>query len=112
MVALSGGLIGSDDGDGTPPNDKRFDYAGSLAGTNVFLGCADVDPHIPIERVHTSAEVLHALGADVDERIYPGLGHTINDDERTAVRDLLARIVVIARRPAHAAAPRGDAEST
>jgi predicted esterase len=81
VVGLSGGLIG-------PPGTPR-DYAGSLGGTPVFLGCSDIDPHIPVERVHESAEVFRRLGAAVDERIYPGMGHTINRDELAAVRALL-----------------------
>lgn len=81
IVGLSGGLIG-------PPGTPRS-YAGSLAGTSVFLGCSDVDPHIPRERVRESAEVLRRLGATVDERIYPRMGHTVNDDEMRAVRALL-----------------------
>jgi predicted esterase len=56
----------------------------------VFLGCSDVDPHIPVERVRESAEVLRRLDANVDERIYPHMGHTINRDELEAVRALLA----------------------
>ena len=83
IVALSGGLIG-------PPGTPR-DYAGSLAGTPVFLGCSDVDPHIPLARVHESAEVLGRLGASVDARIYPRLGHTVNADEIAAVRALLTK---------------------
>ena len=43
VVGLSGGLIGPP---GTPRN-----YPGSLDGTPVFLGCSDIDPHIPLERV-------------------------------------------------------------
>lgn len=81
LVGLSGGLIGPD---GTPR-----DYAGSLAGTPVFLGCSDIDGHIPLARVHDSAAVLAQLGGVVDERIYPGMGHTVNDDEIDAVRALL-----------------------
>jgi predicted esterase len=81
VVALSGGLIG-------PPGTPR-DYAGRFDGTPVFLGCSDIDAHIPVERVRESAEVCRRLGADVDERIYPGMGHTINEDELTAVRTLL-----------------------
>ena len=73
VVAFSGGLIGPD---GTPR-----DYPGSLEGTPVFLGCSDVDVHIPVERVHESAHVLHGLGGEVDERIYPRMGHTINGEE-------------------------------
>src|SRR3954454_16886297 len=65
VFGLSGGLIGPD---GTPR-----DYAGSLSGTPVFLGCSDVDPHIPLQRVLDSAEVLERLGAQVTTKIYPGM---------------------------------------
>jgi predicted esterase len=81
VIGLSGGLIG-------PPGTPR-EYAGSLAGTPVFLGCSDIDAHIPVERVHESTEVFRRLGARVDERIYPGMGHTVNDNELEAVRTLL-----------------------
>jgi len=81
IIGLSGGLIG-------PPGTAR-NYPGSLGGTPVFLGCSDVDPHIPVERVRESAEVFRALGATVDERIYPRMGHTVNSDEIVAVRMLL-----------------------
>lgn len=60
-----------------------------MEGTPVFLGCSDVDPHIPLERVHESADVFCRLGAAVDERIYPGMGHTVNPDEIKAVNALL-----------------------
>jgi predicted esterase len=82
IVGLSGGLIG-------PPGTPR-DYAGSMEDTPVFLGCSDVDAHIPVERVRESAEVFRRLGAQVDERIYPGMGHTVNEDELAAVRALFA----------------------
>jgi predicted esterase len=82
VVGLSGGLIG-------PPGTPR-DYVGSLDGTPVFLGCSDIDPHIPVERVRESTTVLRRLGAAVDERIYPRMGHTINEDELEAVRALLS----------------------
>jgi predicted esterase len=81
VIGLSGGLIG-------PPGTPR-DYAGGFAGTPVFLGCSDIDPHIPLERVHESAEVFRRMGATVDERIYPRMGHTVNYDEIEAVRALL-----------------------
>lgn len=89
VVAFSGGLLGSGERDGVPPDDKTFDYAGTLDGTPVFLGCSDVDPHIPKRRVETSAEVLRGLGADVTARLYPGMGHTVNDDELRFARALL-----------------------
>ncbi|MGZ8391790.1 MAG: alpha/beta hydrolase [Gemmatimonadales bacterium] len=81
VAALSGGLIGPD---GTPRN-----YPGSLEGTPVFLGCSDVDSHIPAKRVRESAEVLGKLGADVTMRLYPGMGHLINEDEIAAVRSMM-----------------------
>jgi predicted esterase len=81
VVGLSGGLIGPP---GTPRN-----YPGSLAGTPVFLGCSDRDPHIPRERVDETAEVLRGMGAEVTERIYPNLGHGVNEDEMEAVRGLI-----------------------
>lgn len=81
IVGLSGGLIG-------PPGTPRA-YEGSFAGTPVFLGCSDMDPHIPVERVHESAEVFRRMSASVDERIYPRMGHTVNADEIEAVRALL-----------------------
>jgi phospholipase/carboxylesterase len=81
LVGLSSGLIG-------PPGTPRK-YAGSLAGTPVFLGCSDLDSHIPEWRVHESTEVLRGLGAEVTERIYRGMGHTISDDEIGHVRRLL-----------------------
>ena len=85
IAVLSGGLIGPD---GTPR-----DYAGSFAGTPVFLGCSDQDFHIPKERVQHSAEVLQRMGADVTMRLYPGLGHTVNRDEIDFVSSMMAALV-------------------
>jgi predicted esterase len=81
LIGLSGGLIG--------PDDTPRDYAGSLAGTPVFLGCSDVDFHIPKERVEQSAAVLRALGGAVTMRLYPNMDHTVNDDELDVVRSIL-----------------------
>lgn len=81
LVVLSGGLIGPE---GTPR-----DYPGDLDGTPVFLGCSDVDPHIPVERVHETARVLQGMGAVVETRIYRGMAHTVSEDEIEAARSLL-----------------------
>jgi predicted esterase len=81
VIGFSGGLIG-------PPG-ASFDFAGSLDSTPVFIGCSDVDPHIPKERVEESAAALDRLGAAVDARIYPGMGHTVNRDELEAARTML-----------------------
>lgn len=85
IFGLSGGVIG-------PPG-TTWERPGreGVAGTPVFLGCSDADPHIPLARVHETRELFERLGAAVDERIYPGLPHTINDDEIVAVRALLER---------------------
>ena len=84
LAGLSGGLIGPD---GTPR-----DYPGSLDGTPVFLGCSDVDPHIPKERVEFSAEVLQRLGGNVTTRLYPHMGHTINRDEIRQIQDMMSAL--------------------
>lgn len=84
VVAFSGGLIG-------PPGTPR-EYDGSFEGTPFFFGCSDVDPHIPEERVHESAEVVEEMGAAVTTRIYPGMGHTVNEDEVEVVRQMMASL--------------------
>ena len=84
VIAFSGGLIG-EELDGT--------YPGDLAGTPVFLGCSDVDPHIPEERVVATRDALEAMGADVDMRLYEGMGHTVNADEVAAARAVIASLV-------------------
>ncbi len=81
ILAFSGGLIG-------PPG-TAFDYDGSLDGTPVFIGSSDVDPHIPKERVEESAVAMNRLGAKVDARLYPGMGHTVNLDEVEAGREMM-----------------------
>jgi predicted esterase len=81
IAGFSGGVIG-------PPGTPR-DYTGTFDSTPVFLGCSDVDPHIPLERVNESAEVYARMGARVDKRIYPGMAHTIIAAEIDAVDALL-----------------------
>ena len=81
LAVLSGGLIG-------PPG-SSFDDGRTLEGTPAFFGCGDPDPHIPRDRVEESGRVFASLGADVDVRIYEGLGHAVNNDELEAVRALL-----------------------
>ena len=84
LVGLNGGLIG--------PDGAQREYPGSLAATPVFLGCSDVDPHIPTERVHHTAEVLRQLGGSVTERIYPNMDHSVNRDELRFVGGMLAML--------------------
>lgn len=84
IAAFSGGLIGADG--------ELSGYNGSLDDTPIFIGCSDQDAHIPEPRVHESADILKKLGADVTTRIYPGMGHTINEDEVAFVHDMIAGI--------------------
>lgn len=85
VVGLSAGLIG--------PRGTHRDYAGDFAGTPVFLGCSDVDPHIPLWRLNETAEVLDGMEAQVEKRIYAGMGHTVNEDEVRCIRRLMASIL-------------------
>jgi phospholipase/carboxylesterase len=100
-AAGRGGLIGSLDAADVGPDgligprleaDADGAPAGPLAGTPVFLGCSDRDPHIPAQRVEASARLLSQLGGRVTRRIYPGLGHAVNADEMAFVRQLLTEI--------------------
>ena len=86
VIGLSGGLIG-------PPGTPR-DYPGDFGSAPIFLGCSDIDPHIPKARVEESAAVFERMGARVTARLYPGMGHTVNDDEIEFVRGLLRNITL------------------
>jgi predicted esterase len=84
VLAFAGGLIG-------PDGHARAD-AGSLHGTPVFIGVGDADAHIPVPRARHAADVLTALGASVDLRVYRGVPHTVVPDQVEAARALLARV--------------------
>lgn len=81
VVVFSGGAIG--------PAGTRWNDQGRLDGTPVFLGCSDQDAHVPEARVRETAEHFSRMGADVTLRIYPGMGHVVNDDEIAYARRLL-----------------------
>ena len=84
LIVFSGGLIG-------PPG-TTWDVAGDFAGTPVFLGCSDVDAHVPKVRVEESAAVFARMGAATTIRIYPGMGHLVNDDEIAFARTVMAQV--------------------
>ena len=73
LLAFSGGLIG-------PPGGLS-DYPGTLGNTPIFLGCSNVDPHIPLKRVQETSRKFREMGADVNEIIYPGMAHTVIENE-------------------------------
>jgi predicted esterase len=86
VMALSGGLIG-------PPGTTWDDVTTSLDGTPVFLGCSDVDPHIPAERVRESEAVFRRLGAAVTRKLYPGMGHVVSGDEIENVQRVMDEVL-------------------
>ncbi len=85
VVGLNDGLFG--------PALDRDNYKPEFAGTPVFLGCSDVDFHIPKARVEESSVMLRELGAAVTMRLYPNMGHTVNANEIEFVNQLMADVV-------------------
>ena len=73
VVAFTGGLIG----------DKIYpeNYKGDFNNTPVFIGTSNPDPHVPVERVYATTNILKQMNAAVTEKIYNNMGHTINQDE-------------------------------
>jgi predicted esterase len=85
LLVFSGGYIG-------PLNEQRQPL-GQLNDMPVFIGCSDIDPHIPLQRVHETTSLLRAMGAQVTEKIYPNMGHTINDDEIEVARTIMKQVL-------------------
>ena len=81
LVAFTGGLIGE--------KINRSNYQGDFAGTPVFIGTSDPDFHVPVERVYASTNILQEMGAQVTEKIYPNMGHTITKEEIDLVNQLI-----------------------
>lgn len=73
VAAFTGGLIGD--------RIYKENYGGDFESTPVFIGSADPDAHVPVERVHDTVKIMEAMHASVREKIYPGMGHTIREDE-------------------------------
>ena len=83
LFIFSGGYIGA-------LNQER-EPNGDLQNTPVFIGCSDIDPHIPLQRVSETTKLLQAMNAQVTERIYPNMGHTINDEEIELAREIIQK---------------------
>lgn len=88
VAALAGGVIG--------PEGTARNYAGAFADTPVFIGVGDRDAHIPETRARESAALFAAMGATVDCRVYPGVGHTVLDDELEAMKGIVASAATVA----------------
>lgn len=81
VVAFTGGLIG----------DRIYqeNYTGDFQGTPVFIGTSDPDPHVPVERVHKTTEILKSMNASVTTKIYENMGHMINQEEMNLANKLV-----------------------
>jgi len=84
VVAFTGGLIG----------DKIYSahYKGDFEHTPVFIGSSNPDPHVPVERVYATSNILKQMNAGVTEKIYNNMGHTINQDEIEQANKLIFNI--------------------
>jgi phospholipase/carboxylesterase len=73
VAAFTGGLLG----------DKIYleNYLGDFDMTPIFIGTSDPDPHVPVERVYATVNVLKNINADVTQKVYKNMGHTISEDE-------------------------------
>ncbi len=81
VAALAGALVGDD------ANVRTIDA--TVRGTPMLLACGDADAHIPESRVRASATSFANAGAEADLRIYPGLGHTVVEDQIHALRAMI-----------------------
>ena len=81
IVAYTGGLIG----------DKidRAVYSGNFENTPVFIGTSNPDPHVPVERVYATANILTEMSASLTTKVYENMGHTINNDEILQANNLV-----------------------
>lgn len=82
IIAFTGGLIG----------DRIYseNYQGNFNNTPIYIGSSDVDPHVPLPRIYASANILSDMGASVQTDIFPGMGHTINQQELEVARKILS----------------------
>jgi predicted esterase len=85
LIVLSGGWIG--------PQESKRTASGDLDRMPVFIGCSDIDHHIPLSRVNETASLLESMNANLDLQIYPGMGHTINADEISRINMLIQQAV-------------------
>ena len=73
VVAFTGGLIG----------DRIYpeNYSGDFQNTPVFIGTSNSDPHVPVERMYATVNILQRMHAAVTGKVYANMGHTIIQDE-------------------------------
>lgn len=81
IVAFTGGLIGD--------RINESNYVGDFDMTPVFIGSSDPDPHVPVARVQQTTGILKKLNANVNEKIYPNMGHTVSENEIEIVNNTI-----------------------
>jgi len=87
VIAFTGGLIG----------DRIYNenYKGDFQNTPIFIGSSNPDPHVPIEKVYATVNILKSMNASVTEKIYNNMGHTINEDEIENANKLVFKVKTI-----------------
>src|SRR5690606_17973156 len=73
VAAFTGGLIGEDI--------NLDNYSGDFAETPVFIGTGNPDPHVPVQRVLDTQDILKKMNANVMLEIYNNKPHSISPDE-------------------------------
>lgn len=84
IIAFTGGLIGE--------TLEPENYSGDFAGTPVFIGTSDPDPHVPLQRVLDTEAQYRKMNASIEVKIYPGMGHTIVADEIARANQMLQTV--------------------
>ena len=84
VIAFTGGLIGD--------VLQEENYRGNFQKTKVFIGNSDKDPHVPLARSVESKRIMEKLGAEVTLKIYPGMAHTVNEDELNWVNENIFKL--------------------
>ncbi|WP_408598419.1 alpha/beta hydrolase [Pseudomonas sp. PLMAX] len=84
LIAFTGGLIG--------PVGMTWEKQVKLESTPVLLTNGDNDPWVPLPRTEETLEVLQAMGAKTQFKVYPGREHQVSDDEIDLARNMLQEI--------------------
>ncbi len=80
LILLSGGLIG----------EEIEDFSGDMEKSETFIGCAENDPHIPLDRVNATERVFGDLDADVEKYVFEGSHHGITDHELERASEIIS----------------------
>ena len=81
IAAFTGGLIGE--------QIDRKRYKGDFMGTPIFIGTGNPDPHVPVDRVRATTDILEEMNAVVTEQVYENRPHTISQDEIEQVNNII-----------------------